>query len=110
MNSDEVKKALNVDPRVGKWIGCGGITYLSLKEASYWIYPILRKKYKILIFSGDTDGIIPTYGTRLWIKDLGWNIMVKEKPWFIDGQVAGYIENYDGLDFATVHGAGHLST
>lgn len=26
-----------------------------------------------------------------------------------DGQVSGYFEKYDGLDFVTVHGVGHMA-
>lgn len=32
----------------------------------------------------------------------------KWRPWYINDQVAGYVEKYDGLDFATVHGVGHM--
>ena len=63
---------------------------------------------RVLIFSGDTDGVIPTAGTRQWIKSLGWTKTIKERPWYVNDQVAGYIEIYDGLDFTTVHGGGHI--
>ena len=56
-----------MDKRADKWIGCGGIDYVPYKEGATWIYSILKNKYKILIFSGDTDGVIPTLGTRKWI-------------------------------------------
>jgi len=32
------------------------------------------------------------------------------RPYFIsNGTLAGYIEEYDGLTYATVHGAGHMA-
>jgi len=32
------------------------------------------------------------------------------QPWFTsDGQVAGFIEKYDGLDFVTIKGVGHMA-
>jgi carboxypeptidase C (cathepsin A) len=65
---------------------------------------------KILFYSGDTDGAVPTYGTKRWIKDLDWNITQEWRPWTdYDGQVAGYLESYDGMDFATVKGVGHMA-
>ena len=64
MNSEEVKKALNVDPKANTWDGCGGVHYEFWKEGSTWIYPILKGKFRILIMSGDTDGVIPFLGTR----------------------------------------------
>jgi hypothetical protein len=56
-----------------------------LKEASIWIYPLLRNKYKIIHFSGDTDGAVPTLGTRLWIEQLDWKVEEAFRPYFTDG-------------------------
>ncbi len=36
-------------------------------------------------------------------------MLQKWRPYFLDGQVAGYLEEYDGLMFTTVHGAGHMA-
>lgn len=72
------------------------------------MYDVLRHNYKILIYSGDTDGALPTYGTRQWINSLGWGVTEKWRYWYVDGQVAGAVEKHDGLDFITVHGAGHM--
>lgn len=67
--------------------------------------------YKILFFSGDTDGAVPTLGSRRWITGLGWPIKKdgEWQPWLIDEQVAGYLTRYKGLDFVTVHGVGHMA-
>ena len=65
--------------------------------------------YKILFYSGDTDGAVPTYGTRQWINDLKWTVTKPWTPWFTDGQVSGYIISYDGMDFATIHGVGNMA-
>lgn len=69
----------------------------------------MKNKYKVLIYSGDTDGAVPTLGTRRWIQSLNWNITNEWRPWMVNGQVAGYVEKYDGLDFVTVHGTGHMA-
>lgn len=42
------------------------------KKGSSWIYEELRNKYKILFYSGDADGGIPTLGSLKWIKVLNW--------------------------------------
>jgi len=66
--------------------------------------------YKILFFSGDTDGAVPTLGTRRWISGLKMPIKTPTAPFYTaDKQVAGYLTRYDGMDFATIHGAGHMS-
>jgi serine carboxypeptidase-like clade 1 len=62
-----------------------------------------------MFFSGDTDGAVPTYGSRQWIRDLQWAVLEKFRPWLTDGQVSGYVEKYDGLDFITIHGVGHMA-
>ncbi len=68
-------------------------------------------KYKYLKYSGDADGVVPTYGTQQWIADLK---MPVSKPWrayTVGGQVAGYVTEYEGgFTFATIHGAGHLAS
>lgn len=45
-------------------------------EGSLWIYRIFKhvKDFKMLFFSGDTDGAVPMLGTRRWIRDLGWPV------------------------------------
>jgi hypothetical protein len=34
----------------------------------------LKGKYRMLKYSGDTDGAVPTFGTQQWIRKLGWTI------------------------------------
>jgi len=61
-----------------------------------------------LVYSGDTDGAVPTAGTLAWLDIVNWD---KTKDWYafmVDGQVGGYVQEYDGLTLATVHGAGHM--
>jgi len=48
-------------------------TYNSLREGSVWIYPILMNyNYRLMHYSGDTDGAVPTVGTRKWIAEQNW--------------------------------------
>lgn len=60
------------------------------------------------MFSGDVDGAVSIFGTRQWIKNLNWEIIDPWTPWVLNGQVVGYKEKHNGLDFVTIHGAGHL--
>jgi len=112
MNSKDVREALNIPDEVGGWNPCViPITwkYHLQAEGSFWIYNVLKNQYKILVFSGDTDGAVPTYGTERWIEALNWDVKEAWKPWLIDWQVVGYKKHYDGLDFVTVHGVGHMA-
>ena len=111
MNSDEVRKAMHIPDYVQAWDLCkGDIDYTSEPQASQWIYEELRGKIKMLHYSGDTDGAVPTVGTQNWIASLGWDTVDEWKQYTVEGQVAGYWESYEGgLTFGTVHGAGHMA-
>lgn len=111
MNSQEVREAMHIPDYVQAWDLCKtGIAYLSEKQASQWIYEALAGRYKMLHYSGDTDGAVPTVGTQNWIATLGWETTSAWAPYLVEGQVAGYWESYEGgLTFGTVHGAGHMA-
>eukprot|EP00828_Plagiopyla_frontata_P006656 TRINITY_DN1295_c0_g1_i4.p1 TRINITY_DN1295_c0_g1~~TRINITY_DN1295_c0_g1_i4.p1 ORF type:complete len:515 (+),score=44.11 TRINITY_DN1295_c0_g1_i4:205-1749(+) len=94
-------------------------------NGSYWIYKELipEKKYRVMIYSGNTDLAVPIAGTRAWIDQLRQDInMVLIEPWrswYITPPqpsststptqtYVGSTETYDGLFFASVNGVGHM--
>jgi cathepsin A (carboxypeptidase C) len=111
LNKPEVRKALNIPDSVQAWSTCSGdLEYTVGTKGSIWIYPELRHNIDILFFSGDTDGAVPGWGTRQWIhNDLKWDVLSSTKAWFVDNQFEGEITRYDGIDFATIHGVGHMA-
>ena len=69
--------------------------------------------FKMLIYSGDSDGVCATIGTQNWIyKIAGSSISSLFQPWsYMDStyglQQAGFLTTFtNGLSFATVHYAG----
>jgi len=72
-------------------------------------------KYRLLHYSGDIDGAVPTIGTLGWITSLvddgTWTISEDWHAWTLHNQVGGYIQRYESQNFtfATVHGAGHMA-
>ena len=60
------------------------------------------------MYSGDTDGSVPFVGTREWIWKLNLGEVQDYRSWYVDEQVAGYYEIYEGLTFVTIKGAGHM--
>ena len=109
LNSPSVRKLLHIPDHIQAWDLCTtSIKYTSGQKGSQWVYEALKNKYRIIFYSGDTDGAVPTYGSLQWINELNWKVTEEWRPFTVGGQVAGYIETRDGMTFATVHGAGHM--
>lgn len=90
------------------------IDYRPIMSGSEWIWEGLKGEYRMLKFSGDTDGAVPLTGTRHWIEDLKRTILEEWRPYYVDDSdtekhLGGYLEDYDGLTLGTVHGAGHMA-
>jgi hypothetical protein len=73
------------------------------------------RDFKMLVFSGDADGVCSTVGTQHWVYDIpGAEVLSLYRPWHYNNslygtrQQAGYLTQFsDSLSFATVHNAGH---
>lgn len=111
-----MRTALHIPAATPAWEMCSNRVYNNYTlqdEASLWIYPILKyANYRMVFYSGDTDGAVPTYGTKRWLAKLGWPLKDDGywRAWHgVDTQVAGFMTNYDGLDFFTFRGVGHMA-
>jgi len=65
---------------------------------------------KILVYSGDVDGIVPYLGTSMWVHSFK-NVQIKEpwRAWYDSGrQVGGFVEVFETFTFSTVRNAGHM--
>lgn len=117
LNNATVRTALHIPSWVNQtWNMCSDKIYINYHlqdEASLWIYPILRyNNIRMVFYSGDTDGAVPTYGTKRWLQKLNWPLKDNGewRAWHgKDTQVAGFQTNYDGLDFFTFRGVGHMA-
>ena len=117
MNNANVRTSLHIPPTAPMWELCNGTmntNYAKYANGSIDVYVNLQGKYRILIYSGDTDMAVPTYGTRDWIDNLNWTVTQNWKQFYVDGQVGGYAEYRKGgevedFEFATIHGAGHMA-
>ncbi|XP_019439670.1 PREDICTED: serine carboxypeptidase-like 2 [Lupinus angustifolius] len=112
-NDVNVRNALNVRKgTIGKWQRC---TFDIPNEhdipTSFPYHVILsRKSYRALIYSGDHDMKVNFVGTQAWIRSLNYSIVDDWRPWYTNGQVAGYTRTYSNqMTFATVKGGGHTA-
>lgn len=72
-NEDSVKKALHVDTDI-HWAMCSDKVTRSYSRGTtgtYNLYPnLVNSGLRIWIYSGDTDGAVPTSGTMYWFNKL----------------------------------------
>jgi len=70
---------------VGTWEMCqSDIQYDRLPIGSQWIWESLKGQYRMLKFSGDVDGAVPTTGTLGWIRSMNRTVLEKWRPYYID--------------------------
>nr|XP_025606158.1 serine carboxypeptidase-like 17 [Arachis hypogaea] len=91
-----------------EWNRCNqslSYTYDVTSTVPYHKY-LINKDYKVLIYSGDHDAVIPYLGTMTWIKSLNLSLKRDWLPWYVGGQVGGYTLQYTqgnyNLVYATV--------
>lgn len=113
----EVRKAIYVDGRVGKWADTSKrVAYLLEvgEQNSYaYLYPRLFGELNVLIYNGIYDMDCNFMGTDAWLSRLHWQervafISKPRTPWKVDGSVAGMIRSAGRLTQVLVYGAGHL--
>ncbi|KAI0501947.1 hypothetical protein KFK09_016892 [Dendrobium nobile] len=112
----EVQRALHVNPSKApkKWIQCNSNVAKAYGEITNSTLPILKNllsnNISVLVYSGDADSVIPPMSSRLSIRKLNLSKTVPWHGWYpskID--LGGYSEGYsEGLNYATVRGAGHF--
>jgi hypothetical protein len=86
LNRADVRDALHVPVSAPAYEECSNtLDYKMQQEGSIWIYKVLRNKIRILKYSGDTDGAVPTFDTKSWIRDLQWESTDAWRPWYTHG-------------------------
>ncbi|XP_062501536.1 uncharacterized protein LOC134178668 [Corticium candelabrum] len=111
LNDKAVQKAIHA-PNI-KWEMCNAETlHYSRSDLLSSMLPVYRNlfgKIRILVYSGDVDGMVPNTGTKMWLDRLNLTVVNDWHNWTgNDGQVAGYATNYKEMTFTTIRGAGHM--
>lgn len=112
LNRLDVQTAIHANTSLGyKWSACSPRVNYSRFDLLSSMLPtyeyLLKSGIEILVYSGDVDAIVPTPGTRAWLKKLDLTITKAWAPWTLNGQTGGFWQQYDGLRFTTVRNAGH---
>ncbi|XP_042066755.1 serine carboxypeptidase II-2-like isoform X2 [Salvia splendens] len=110
-NLPEVQDALHVRSRNSRWETCSGLVNQNWQDSPQSVLDVyselLNSGLRIWMFSGDTDAVIPVTSTRYNINAMKLQTVRPWRAWYDDGQVGGWTEEYEGLTFVTVRGAGH---
>jgi len=113
LDQDVVRQAIHVKSvaDIGPWELCTNKLIYSenwgslLPNYRYQLVPFIR----VMIFNGDADACVPYNGNEWWTSNLGVPVAKPWTSWEVDGQVAGYVTNYQyNFQFVTVKGAGHM--
>jgi serine carboxypeptidase-like clade I len=83
LNNQTIRDQLHIDKSAPTWDICNDVNYTTNRAGSIDIYGKLKGKYRMLKYSGDADGSVPTIGTRNWIRDLNWAVTEEWRPYFI---------------------------
>jgi len=112
-NRYDVQRALHVtkDLQLKNWSICNYDIFNNWKDGRFSVLPIYKKLIaaglRIWVYSGDTDGRVPVLSTRYSLNALRLPTIGSWHPWYHNEQVSGWIQEYEGLTFATFKGAGH---
>lgn len=112
-NRPDVQSALhaNTTKIPYKWTSCSDALNNNWNDTVLSVLPIYREMMasglRVWVYSGDVDSVVPVTATRQSLHHLKLATKVPWYPWYVDKQVGGWTEVYEGLTFATVRGAGH---
>ncbi|KAF8650794.1 hypothetical protein HU200_063698 [Digitaria exilis] len=89
-----------------EWLRChdGDLPYSrDIKSSIKYHYNVTSKGYRVLVYSGDHDAMIPFIGTQAWVRSLNFPIVDDWRAWHLDGQSGGFTIAYsNNLTFATI--------
>ncbi|KAK2662957.1 hypothetical protein Ddye_001531 [Dipteronia dyeriana] len=119
-NDESVQRALHVrEGTIKEWYRCN----LNLSENIYtydvsssidYHRNLTSTGLQILLYTGDHDLVVPHISTEYWISTLNLTVDEDWRPWFVDGQIAGFTLKYTNygyrLTYATLKGSGHSPT
>ncbi|XP_071969783.1 lysosomal protective protein-like [Engystomops pustulosus] len=117
LTNPKVRSALHIPDNLPRWEICNEEVFRYFDREmedsrEQYLQIINEKKYRILVYSGDTDMACNFLGIEWFIDSLGLEVEESYHPWmYKDGeqsQIAGFAIRYANLTLLTVKGAGHM--
>jgi len=109
LNKKEVQEALHVNTNLQNWTICSDtLIYKRSVTSTLYLFDELLDNYRALIYNGDTDLACNFLGDQWGVASLGKTLIRDRRPWYVNKQVAGFVDQYDQITFTTVKGIGHM--
>ncbi|KAG5076237.1 hypothetical protein JHK82_054932 [Glycine max] len=116
LNIAKVKKALGVNESFVYEL-CSDVVEAALhadvmKSVKYMVEYLVRRS-KVLLYQGQNDLRAGVVQSEVWVKTMKWEGIVEfvnaeRKIWKVNGELAGYVQNWKSLTNVVVLGAGHI--
>ncbi|KAB7495457.1 Pheromone-processing carboxypeptidase KEX1 [Armadillidium nasatum] len=112
LNSPETREALHIPSFVQDWVICSNEVNLHYLRTVYNSQPYLRTLHdngiRGVLYNGDVDMACNFLGNQWDIEGLEFDEIEERRMWYVNGQIAGYVQKFELLDFVTIRGSGHM--
>nr|GEZ14572.1 serine carboxypeptidase II-3-like [Tanacetum cinerariifolium] len=109
LNTPAVQQSLHAKPC--DWEHCKWCLLDDWKDMPFTVLPVIKdlmtSGIRVWMYSGDTDAKCSVTSTKLSINKLKPLVKTPWYPWMYEGEVGGYVVEYQNLTFVTIRGAGH---
>ncbi|KAK7252002.1 hypothetical protein RIF29_35665 [Crotalaria pallida] len=116
LNLTEAKRALGVNESFVYEVCSdvvGAVLHADVMKSVKHKVEELVKRSRVLLYQGQHDLRDGVVQTEAWVKTLKWEgigefLNADRKIWKVNGEIAGYVQNWKSLTNVVVLGAGHL--
>ncbi|KAM8947649.1 lysosomal protective protein-like [Pelodytes ibericus] len=117
MNKQKVRTALHIPVHLPSWEICSDQVFQRYDREVLSLHvqfkELLKKEYRILVYSGDFDMACNFLGNEWFVDSLNLTLQVNQRPWLYmengEQQIAGFVKEFTNLVFLTIKGAGHMA-
>ncbi|XP_015960139.1 serine carboxypeptidase-like 50 [Arachis duranensis] len=117
LNNVEAKKALGVKNESLVFEGCsdvvGAVLHADVMKSVKYMVEELVRNTRVLLYQGQHDIQDGVVQVEAWVKTMKWEgiedfLNAERKIWKVNGELAGYVQQWKSLTNVVVLGAGHL--
>ncbi|TMS33424.1 hypothetical protein L596_001167 [Steinernema carpocapsae] len=112
LNIPAVRKAFFVSTKVGDYESCSLDVTTHYTKQSQEMGSIIKNAIasgvRVYLYHGDVDSACNFMMGQRFSATLGVAKVSNKQEYYVNGQIGGYYTAYNGLEFATVRGAGHV--